>query len=215
MEPHVAAPTVGGHELKEGLMGATNKPILICYDGSNGARRAIETAGELFPGRKAIVLHAWSPASNIAAAYGCAIVRPIYDDAALEDGASRVAQTGCNLATEAGLDAQPEIAEITDEGTWHTLLDVADQYDVVLVVLGARGVSGFKSLVLGSVSYGVAQHAHLPVLVVPPALSEENTSESVEHTAATAAARRLMFDPGSASVGNVPADRGASAATAS
>ena len=111
---------------------------------------------------------------------------PTYDDDALQDEASRLAEKGCGLAKEAGLKAQPEIAEITYQGTWHTILDIADQYDAALVVLGARGLSTFKSIVLGSVSHSVAQHAHLPVLVVPPALSEEKTSEPVEHAAATA-----------------------------
>jgi nucleotide-binding universal stress UspA family protein len=175
-----------GQNAKEGLMSTTNKPILICYDGSEGARRAIEAAGELFPGRKAIVLHAWSPVSIICAAYGGAVVLPTYDDDALQGEASKLAEKGCNLAKQAGLKAQPEIAEITYQGTWHAILDIADEYDAAVVVLGARGLSTFKSIVLGSVSHSVAQHAHLPVLVVPPALAEEKTAEPVEHAAATA-----------------------------
>jgi hypothetical protein len=44
--------------------------ILIGYDGSPGALRAIETAGAMFPGRKAVVLHVWSPVALIASTYG-------------------------------------------------------------------------------------------------------------------------------------------------
>lgn len=35
-----------------------------------------------------------------------------------------------------------------------------------LVVIGARGLSRIKEIVLGSVSDGVTRHAHCPVLVV-------------------------------------------------
>ena len=168
-------------------MSATNKPILICYDGSNGAQRAIETAGELFPGRKAIVLHAWSPVSIIAAAYGSAVVLPTYDDDALQDGASRVAQTGCGLAKEAGLDAQPEIAEITYEGTWHTILDVADQYDAALVVLGARGALGLQVASCSAPCPTASLSTHTsPCWSCPRPCRKRTTSESVEHAAATA-----------------------------
>ena len=87
---------------------------------------------------------------------------------------------------QAGLKAQPEIAEVSYQGTSHTILDVADEYDAELIVLGARGLSTFKSIVLGSVSHSVSQHAHLPVLVVPPAVREATVSEPAEHAAATA-----------------------------
>jgi hypothetical protein len=41
------------------------RPILVCYDRSAGSRRAVETAGALFPGRRAVVLHVWTPLSVI------------------------------------------------------------------------------------------------------------------------------------------------------
>ena len=101
------------------------KPILICYDGSEGARttpsrrpancspdarRSCCTPGARWPS-SAPLRHAWHA--------------PSYDDEALQDEASKVAEEGCSLAKEAGLKAQPEIAEVTYEGTWHTILDIA------------------------------------------------------------------------------------------
>jgi nucleotide-binding universal stress UspA family protein len=162
------------------------KPLMLCYDGSEGARRAIETAGELFPGHKTIVLHAWSPVAIICAAYGGAVALPSYDDETLQQEATKIAEQGCSLAREAGLKAQPEIAEVTFQGTWHTILDVAAQYDAELVVLGARGLSTFKSILLGSVSQGVTQHAHVPVLVVPPGAAAETAAEPAAHATASA-----------------------------
>jgi nucleotide-binding universal stress UspA family protein len=151
-----------------------NDPILICYDRSDGAKLAIQTAGELFPGRKAVVLHAWSPIAIAVAAYGAAFTpMPAYDDGALERAALELAEEGQKVAKAAGLDATAEVAESTYEGTWHAILTVADARSAVLIVMGARGLSTFKSLLLGSVSHGVAQHAHVPVLIVPPATRGE------------------------------------------
>jgi nucleotide-binding universal stress UspA family protein len=37
---------------------------------------------------------------------------------------------------------------------------------VDLIVIGSRGLSGFKKLLLGSTASGVVAYAHCPVLVV-------------------------------------------------
>jgi len=44
--------------------------------------------------------------------------------------------------------------------------------DADMVVLGSRGVGGFKHLVMGSVSSQVAHHSHCPVLIVPAERNE-------------------------------------------
>ena len=36
-----------------------------------------------------------------------------------------------------------------------------------MIVLGSRGLTGMRSLVLGSVSHGVANHSRRPVLIIP------------------------------------------------
>ena len=160
-------------------------PILLCYDGSAGSMRAIDTAGALFPGRNAVVLHVWSPMAMIAAAYaGGAVSLPSYSDDELEEAALKVAAAGARAAEAAGLDAKAEVTEVTFEGISHVILAAADRHDACLIVLGARGLSAFKSLLLGSVSHGVAQHAHRAVLIVPPAAQVEPVAERVERSAA-------------------------------
>ena len=162
-------------------------PILLGYDGSADSLRAIETAGALFPGRQAIVLHVWSPFAVIAAAYAGAMVSlPAYDDAELQQGALKLAKRGESAAAVAGLDAQAEVAQVTYDGTAHAILAAAERYDACVIVLGARGLSAFKSMLLGSVSHGVAQHAHRPVLIVPPEIPVPAVAEPAERVTATA-----------------------------
>jgi nucleotide-binding universal stress UspA family protein len=160
-------------------------PILLGYDGSAGSVRAAETAGALFPGRKAIVLHVWSPIAVIAAAYSGAMVSlPAYDDSELQASALKLAAAGARVAAAAGLDAKAEVSEVTYDGTAHAILAAAERHDACVIVLGARGLSAFKSLLLGSISHGVAQHAHRPVLIVPPAIEVREDAEHAERATA-------------------------------
>jgi nucleotide-binding universal stress UspA family protein len=158
-------------------------PILVCYDRSDGARRAIEEAGALFPGARAIILNVWNFPLMLAV-YGLAATA-MYNEQSQRDLATRDAEAGCAIARAAGLDAVPVTACGSNRGTPGTILAVADEHDASLIVVGARGLGGVRSLFLGSVSHGVVHHAHRPVLVVPQAV--EPRSEPSEAPADSAA----------------------------
>jgi nucleotide-binding universal stress UspA family protein len=54
-----------------------------------------------------------------------------------------------------------EVTSITD-----SLISYAESHNVDLIVIGSRGLGGFKKLLLGSVASGVSQHSKCPVLIV-------------------------------------------------
>lgn len=148
--------------------------ILIAYDGSPDAKAAIERAGELFTGQPATVLTVWEPFVDMMARTGSGLsVSPgIVDfgeiDKVHERDARARADEGVELADDAGLNAQPRTrAAVTS--TAAAILEEADEVGAGAIVVGTRGLSGFKSMLLGSTSHHVVQHAHRPVLIVPPA----------------------------------------------
>ncbi len=142
-------------------------PILICYDGSDGARHAIDAAAALLGPRRAVVLDLGPP---LTAAESYAALSPVVPGAAFEelnaDDALSRAQVGAQLARLAGFtaDARGGIAA----PTWQGVVDVADELDAAVIVLGSRGLTGARELLEGSLSHEVAEHAGRPVLIVPP-----------------------------------------------
>ncbi len=46
------------------------------------------------------------------------------------------------------------------------IVELADELEVGLVVIGSRGLGGIRKALMGSVSESVVRHAHCPVLVV-------------------------------------------------
>jgi nucleotide-binding universal stress UspA family protein len=145
-------------------------PLLLCYDGSEDAKAAIGRAGELFGGRSAVVLTVWEGFTEVMARAGAGLAAAPLDfeaiDAASEQAARDRAEEGADLAREAGLEAQPRIAKRL-VAVWQTIVDTARELDAEAIVVGTRGLTGLKSVLLGSVSRGVLQHAGRPVMVVP------------------------------------------------
>jgi nucleotide-binding universal stress UspA family protein len=149
---------------------ATNGPLLLSYDGSEGARHAIAVAGREFARQQALVLHFWESwvAEAPALAGLSATVKGVaaeLDEIADEQSADRTAE-GVQVAQQAGFDAEG-LSERATGPAWNAVLDSADQHGCAAIVVGSRGLTGL-SAALGSVSNGVVHHSRRPVLVVPP-----------------------------------------------
>ena len=162
--PLLVVPTAAGADAPGG-------PLLLSYDSSEPARRAIEIAAGLFVRRDALVLHLWE--SWVAGAPALAgVSRSVHgmavelDEIAAEQSAERTA-AGVELARLAGFEAEG-LSVCAGGPVWRSVLDAAAEHDCAGVVVGLRGLTGI-SAALGSVSNGVVHHSRRPVLVVPPA----------------------------------------------
>ena len=152
-----------------GQTSTADGPLLLCYDGSEDATHAIERAGALLAGRPALVLTVWQatalPGSlGISGDSGGMVDFIKLDRAAAEDG-GRIAGEGVRIAREAGLDAEPLAVEATGP-IWKTIVEIADRHHAATIVMGSRGLTGLRSMLLGSVSSAVVHHADRPALVI-------------------------------------------------
>jgi nucleotide-binding universal stress UspA family protein len=132
--------------------------------GSPGAVAASDAARTLLGPRAATVVSVWCPIMAVAPVAG-GIPAYLSDlDPKLDDEARELAEQGARLARDAGFDA--DCCTVGQGAAWLGITEMAETLDAEVIVVGARGLSGLKSVVLGSTSNGVLHHTTRPVLVV-------------------------------------------------
>ncbi len=148
---------------------ADSRPLLIAYDGSSYAKEAIADAGRQLQGwRHAVVLTIREPLeqvpfmSTLGASVDAGTFAALQESAAKE--AAGVAEEGAELAREAGFEAEARVE--SGPTPWERIVDVAEELDAGLIVIGSRGLTGLKRAVIGSVAAAVAQHSARSVLIV-------------------------------------------------
>jgi nucleotide-binding universal stress UspA family protein len=146
--------------------------VLLCFDGSDGSREAIRYAGTALESKNALVVsvweqfNAWFPYDPLA--LGSSVVTGLGHDSLgldkiAEEAGKKVLHEGMKLAKDAGFEVGGRIAEGTP---WRAIVEVAEEENVSMIVVGARGLSRTSSLLLGSVTMGVIHHTEIPTLVV-------------------------------------------------
>jgi nucleotide-binding universal stress UspA family protein len=148
------------------------RPLVIGYDGSPEARHAVDFAARTLRCDSALVvnvIHDQAVGLMPASMAGTPPPMPSGEhEAELERAGRAVAAEGADRARAAGLDA----TSVTRRGggagdVARVLLDVADECDGALIVVGHRHASRLESALLGSVSVSAVREERRPVLVVP------------------------------------------------
>jgi nucleotide-binding universal stress UspA family protein len=146
-----------------------NKPVLFCFDGSDGSKAALFAAAEFIKPADAVVLTVWTPAAVQLARAGSFLVA-IPNEGEVDEQeaayAQRLAEDGAERARKRGYNASARVAE-SNESVARTIDDVAEEVDAGLIVCGQRGRGPVSSALLGSVSHALAAHAKRPVLISP------------------------------------------------
>lgn len=112
-------------------------PVVVGHDGSSGAHHAVTTAASLFAGRELLVATAGSTTGDQEPSLAQAVR---LEPRGLVENARAVADALAVFAAERG---------------------------AAVIVVGSRGRSAGREILLGSVAMATLHHAHRPVLVVP------------------------------------------------
>jgi nucleotide-binding universal stress UspA family protein len=145
--------------------------IVVGVDGSEASKEALRWAAAeaRLRGARLRVVHAWTVPLSIAAPEPSVLGHPMLPGPSVEEVRAALAERAERVLDDAvagleGVEVEPELVEGTPA---HALVRAAEGAD--LVVVGSRGLGGFKGLLLGSVSQQCTHHAPCPVVIVPPA----------------------------------------------
>jgi nucleotide-binding universal stress UspA family protein len=148
---------------------AVDKPVLFCYDGSDGSKTALTAAVEVIKPADAVVLVVWMPAAVQLARAGSFVVAVPNEGEIDEEEAAvarEIAEQGAAGLRGRGYNASARIAQ-ANESVAKTIDEIAEEIDAGLVVCGQRGRGTIGSMLLGSVSHGLASHTKRPLLIAP------------------------------------------------
>ncbi len=135
------------------------KRILVPIDGSENSIRAAKSAISLAKTHNAeiIIVSVIAVPSSIIGDEGVL--------AALEKDADAWIGTVESYAKKEGVRTRREILR-SSSSVVEPIIQHAQMEDVDLIVIGTRGMGGFKKLLIGSVSMGVTLHSNGPVLII-------------------------------------------------
>lgn len=139
------------------------KHIMIPYDQSEPAKRALERALDLAKkyDSKISIVTCIVPQVPMNPNFGASYAETL--ELMTKNAADALSKLESKIG-EQKIPVKTEVLKgisITEE-----LLSYAEAYKVDLIVMGSRGLGGFKKLLLGSVASGVSQHSKCPVLIV-------------------------------------------------
>jgi nucleotide-binding universal stress UspA family protein len=136
------------------------RKILVAVDGSEPSSRAVEEAARLASDAEVVVLHVREREDLIGPGDGSVELET-------EDEAREMVDPIVARLKDAGVRARGEVSTSRIGMVARSIIASARDEGADLIVAGSRGLSDWRSLVLGSVTHRLLHDAGLPVLVVP------------------------------------------------
>ncbi len=132
--------------------------IVVGYDGSDCAKRALGKAADLAKdlGDGLVVVFGYEPRG-----YGGGEV-PSHREAVKEFGEAAVGEAA-ELAAASGVEVETEMRANT---AVNSLVEVAEERNARMIVVGTHGDSPLKGAILGSVTHELVHVSPIPVLLV-------------------------------------------------
>ena len=149
---------------------ASDRPTLVCYDGSDPSRRGLEAIRGLLAPTEIVVLTVWQPLVTKLSESGSFGVFALDEETEVDEGEERAARAAAEEAAElaraSGHSATARVEQAAG-AVWSKIIEIADELDARLIVCGTRGRGAIKTALLGSVSRAVLAHSGRPVLIAP------------------------------------------------
>jgi nucleotide-binding universal stress UspA family protein len=144
--------------------------ILLATDGSQDADLALSTAVDLASSTGSelhVVTAAPGNPDPVYQTHEASLRYETYEEAltAVRGAAQEILDAQVRKVEEAGgtvAQAHLRMGERRDQA----IVRLADEIGAGLIVMGSRGLGGFRRALMGSISDSVVRHAHCPVMVV-------------------------------------------------
>lgn len=133
--------------------------IVLGYDESPGARQALDVAVDVASrfGEKLVLVYGTAPPGPTGEEFRA------HREALEELGRTAVGHA-VEIANAGGVET---VVELVSAKPAEALIEVADRYDALCIVVGTWGESPLRGAILGSTSHKLLHLSHRPVLCVP------------------------------------------------
>jgi len=134
--------------------------VLVAYDGSKPAQKAVEHAFTTYPDAEIVLLRVIEAADSSTEA-GISIIQEM-----LRGERRRSPRSSPTKSTRSPAIPTSSFGPRPSLGSPHAIVSFAEEHDIDHVIIGSHGRAGLSRILLGSVAEKIVRRAPMPVTVI-------------------------------------------------
>ena len=138
----------------------TGGKFVVAYDGSPGSKKALSLAANLAKGLSArlVLVRVLDPARLIDSEINDVVKARAHYERRYSESLATAKEQLAELGDVVSM-------EVLEGNPAETIIDFAHREQAQLIIVGTRGLGGFKRLMLGSMAQALVTYSDIPVLV--------------------------------------------------